>query len=134
MNEKVLLVGFGIFTIISCLSILNPYFNNLFEYHNHQANLDNIYQNIEKIDNSLKYSSTQNETYTCNIFIFENLNLTINQLEVKYSYFLIKKVEVLKSYETRIENDLIVLKSKTNYTLKIYHNDTGLKLEFISQY
>ena len=54
MNEKILLVGFGIFTIISCLSILTPYFNTLFEYHNHQANLDQIYQNIEKIDNSLR--------------------------------------------------------------------------------
>ncbi|TFF98836.1 MAG: hypothetical protein EU547_00045 [Promethearchaeota archaeon] len=132
MTEKLLLIGFGIFTIISFFSILNPYINVIFDYNNHQEEFDNIIQNIDEIDASINYVSEKNETYINKIYIFKDLNLTINNFHINYSFHLIKKTEITKFYEMTIEDEKISLKSETSYYLKVLNNNNNiLEIDFI---
>lgn len=134
MNEKLLLLGFGIFTIISFFSIINPYLNTLLEYDTHQKNYEMIRQNIEKIDTCIKYTSNQEDliTFFDTIYIHRDLNLTISEFEITYSYFLIKKTEISHFYGMKLKDEKITLKSETSYDLIItYELQLYLNVKFI---
>lgn len=133
MNEKLLLLGFGMFTIISFFSIINPYLSILLEYNTHQKDHEMIRKNIEKIDTSIKYTANQENllTFSDTIYIYRDLNLTISEFEITYSYFLIKKNDVSQFYGIKLYDDKINLKSETSYNLVIcYILPSYLKVEF----
>jgi hypothetical protein len=133
MNEKLLLLGFGIFTIISFFSIINPYLSILLEYNTHQKDYEMIRKNIEKIDTSIKYSANQENLFTFSdtIYIYKDLNLTISEFEITYSYFLIKKNDITQFYGIKLYDNKINLRSETLYNLVIcYILPSCLTIEF----
>ena len=90
MVEKSMLIGFGLFTLIVFLSIIQPFFGELLKFYDEDKRyLENIENFIEEIDWAIIYTiSNPEEVYEKELYFPRDLNITISGNEVEYNYLI----------------------------------------------
>ncbi|TXT64794.1 MAG: hypothetical protein BAJALOKI1v1_520020 [Promethearchaeota archaeon] len=124
--EKILLIGFGILMVFSFFSIITPLIETYNYANENQQDFNEILINIEQINNAVKYVSETNETYSSNIFIFENLRISINQFHIDFIFLLDGIMKISKYYDVKLENQEYTLISQRlyNFTISQTSNNT----------
>ncbi len=129
--EKVLLIGFGILMIFSFFSIINPLIITFNESNEYQKDFEKIIINIEQIDKGINYVANNNDTYFSNIFIFENLKISINQFRVDYIFLLDGIKIITKYYPLKLQNQEYNLISQCFYKFNIsYSGNNSYLIKF----
>ena len=92
--EKILLIGFGIFTLTIFSTILIPFLGRISEFNeNEKNNLQSYIIFIEQVDQGINYVlQNPNDVYLKSIDYPENLNITISQYNIKYEFLIEKKI------------------------------------------
>ena len=88
--EKTLLIGFGIFTLITFASVIIPFIDEIFNYNkNQREELNEYLEFIDEIDVSIKYiSNNPSQTYIKQIFYPSKLNITFQGSSIQYHFYL----------------------------------------------
>jgi len=99
--EKVLLTGFGLFTLIIFFSLVNPFLGEIADYYKNIDNEKKIYITfISKIDYAINsIIEDPNETYLEEVNYPKDLNISFYGNNTKYDYVLqYQTYSVLKEY------------------------------------
>ena len=131
--EKLLITGFGIFILVSFLLIISPFTDIIYDYDDYQEDLDNILMNINDIDQSIEYISIyHNESFFEEIEIYHNLNISVEEFNIEYSFIINQNQKSIKS------NHIIKLKikdfeliSKKKYLLNLSYDLFSIDINFI---
>ncbi|TFF85306.1 MAG: hypothetical protein EU518_01440 [Promethearchaeota archaeon] len=117
--EKILITGFGILLLISFLTIINPFIDLFAKYDFYQEKYEKTIDNINLIDSSIRYSINQNRSYCQEISIYQDLNVSIEKIQIKYEFFINKKDNLILNYDRKMIDGFHLLNSKSNYLLNI---------------
>lgn len=117
--EKILIIGFGIFLLISFLTIINPFIDLFARYDFYQEKYEKTIDNINLIDSSIRYSINQNRSYCQEISIYQDLNISIEKIQIKYEFFINKKDNLVLTYDRMMIDEFYSLHSKSNYLLNV---------------
>ena len=129
--EKALLTAFGIFLLISFISLVFPFLEEISNYN--ESNINAYSKIIEEIDTGINFIiGNPNETYEIEVDYPENFNITINGIYIKYEYILdTKKSNRIFQYEeslfSHIYSDLI----PQIYKLKILYFSDLIEVLFV---
>ncbi|MBY8982134.1 MAG: hypothetical protein KGD57_04235 [Candidatus Lokiarchaeota archaeon] len=131
--EKLLLTGFGIFVLLSFFIIISPLTNLIFEYNENQDDLDKILININEIDQSIEYISIyHNESFFKEIEIYDNLNISIGEFNIRYSFTLNHNKKIItSSYKIKLNFENFELISGKKYLLSIFYDLFSIDVNFI---
>lgn len=130
LTEKLLIMGMGILFLVSFLTLINPFIDLVAKYDKYEEKYDLIISNIEKIDSLIKYSIDQKRNYTNEIFIFYDLNITIEEIQLKYEFFITEKETITYTYNYLLKNYFFILKSQRNYSINILLSDNITIINF----
>ena len=129
--EKSLIVGFGVFSLIVLLSVVNPFFDLFFQnYQDDNATLENYNNLIEKIDAGVYYviANPKNEHYDV-IEFPDYMNISISRNEIRYDYKINDKiVSKYKSYSINFFDIIYEEYPPQDYNLLVYFELELLKI------
>ncbi|MFO7796005.1 MAG: hypothetical protein ACQERB_11020 [Promethearchaeati archaeon] len=117
--EKILITGFGILLLISFLTIINPFIDLFARYDFYQEKYEKTIDNINLIDSSIRYSINQNRNYCQEISIYQDLNVSIEKIQIKYEFFINKIDNLVLTYDRKMIDGFYLLHSQSNYLLNI---------------
>jgi len=130
LTEKLLIMGIGILFLVSFLTLINPFIDLVAKYDNYEEKYGLFISNIEKIDSLIKYSIDQKRNYTNEILIFYDLNITIEEIQLKYEFFITEKETITYTYNYLLKNNFFILKSQRNYLINIVLSDNITIINF----
>ncbi|MHA1126218.1 MAG: hypothetical protein ACTSRT_09345 [Promethearchaeota archaeon] len=133
MVEKSMLIGFGLFTLIVFLSIIQPFFGALLKFYDEDKQyLENIENFIEEIDCAIIYSiSNPEEVYEKGIIFPRDLNITISGNEVKYNYLINNNMySNSKRYGSIFHTALYHNITSTQYILQVFFESNYVRILF----
>ena len=134
MVEKSLLIGFGLFTLIIFLSIIQPFFGALLSFYDEDKQyLEDIENFIEEVDNAIIYTiSNPEDVYEDELLFPRDLNITISGNEVEYHYLINSNVYTdSKYYGTVFHTVSYHNTNSTQYTLYVFFESNYLRISFI---
>lgn len=134
MVEKSLLLGFGLFTLIVFLSIIQPFLGILFNFYNEDKQyLEEIESFIEDIDTAIIYTISNPEDIYENELLFpRNLNVTFSGNEVEYFYSINSNVySDSKYYGAVFQKNSYHNTNSTKYTINVFFESNYLRILFI---
>lgn len=133
MVEKSMLIGFGLFTLIVFLSIIQPFLGELLKFYDEdKQNLENIVNFIEEIDSAIIYIiSNPEEVYEKELLFPRDLNITISGNEVGYNYLINNNVySNSKKYGTIFHSVFYHYTTSTQYILQVFFESNYVRILF----
>ena len=133
MVEKSMLIGFGLFTLIVFLSIIQPFFGELLKFYDEDKQyLENIENFIEDIDCAIIYTiSNPEEVYEKELLFPRDLNITISGNEVEYNYLINSNVySNSKNYGTIFHTVFYHNTNSTQYILHVFFESNYVRILF----
>ena len=134
MVEKSLLIGFGLFTLIVFLSIIQPFFGALLRFYDEDKQyLEDIETFIEEIDNAIVYiMSNPEDVYENELLFPRDLNITISGNKVEYNYLINSNVySDSKNYGILFHTDSYHNTESTQCTLSVFFESNYVRILFI---
>ena len=129
--EKSLIVGFGVFSLIILLSVLNPFFNLFIQnYQDNNLTLENYNNLIEKIDAGVYYIMANPKKEHRDLIEFPPyMNISISKNEIRYKYKIDDRiVSKCKSYSINFFDIIYEGYIPQDYDLLIYFELELLKV------
>ncbi len=127
--EKVLLTGFGIFTILVFLSIVFPFLNTVIDFQVNTAPKFEKYNNfIEEIDDGIHFVlNNTDEVYLSTVSYPEGLNITFNDHKADFEYMIDGQI-----YQRSINySSPLVYKNFNNFPSKSYLLNISFQVSLI---
>ncbi len=134
MVEKSMLIGFGLFTLILFLSIIQPFLAEIMQFYDEdKQNLENIENFIEEIDNAIIYIiSNPEEIYQKELLYPRDLNITISGNEVEYNYLINSNVySNSKNYGILFHDVFYHYNTSKQYILQVFFESNYIRILFI---
>ena len=129
--EKSLIVGFGVFSLIVLLSVINPFLNLFLQnYQDETVSLENYNNIIEKIDAGVYYiiANPQNDHHDV-IEFPAYMNISISRNEIIYHYKIDDRIVTkCKSYSINFFDAIYEEYPPHNYDLLIHFELELLKV------
>jgi len=134
MVEKSMLIGFGLFTLILFLSIIQPFFAEIVRFYDEdKQKLENIENFIEEIDHAIIYIiSNPEEIYQKELLYPRDFNITIYGNEVEYNYLINSNVySNSKNYGILFHNVFYHYNTSKQYILQVFFESNYIRILFI---
>jgi len=134
MVEKSMLIGFGLFTLILFLSIIQPFFAEIMQFYNEdKQKLENIENFIEEIDHAIiSIISNPEEIYQKDLLYPRDLNITISGNEVEYNYLINSNMySNSKNYGILFYNVFYHYNTSKQYILQVFFESNYIRILFI---
>lgn len=135
--EKILLIGFGIFTLTIFSSILIPYVERLTEFnYSERKKLESYMIIIDEINQGIEYTiQNRDKVYLKKIEYPDNLNITFHDQIAKYEFFIegklcYKIIEYNHIFLTKIFHNILPQK----YLLNISCISMLIEVDIINLY
>ncbi len=132
--EKALLTGFGIFILITFVSLINPFIINISEFNGTIKNDVENYNNFfNELDTAILFViKNPNVNFLNEIEYPRNLNITLTEDYVKYNFLIEDEIqckiyEYVKPFISRIYINLFA----SRYILNISCNYNYINVQFI---